>query len=48
MLKPTSDRVLVKRDDYLGKSKGGILLSTKNAEHTGTVVAVGPCWRLCC
>ena len=41
MLKPTADRVLVRRDDYLAETDGGILLATEEKQFTGTVVATG-------
>ena len=43
-LRPTLDRVLVKRDEPEGASKGGILLpdTAKDKPKRGTVVEVGP------
>lgn len=44
MIRPTTDRVVVKRDDAEEKSAGGIFIpdSGKEKPSRGTVVAVGP------
>lgn len=43
-LKPLHDNVIVKRDEAVGKSAGGIILpdTAKETPRRGTVLAVGP------
>ena len=43
-LRPLLNRVVVKKADVITKTKGGIILSSKNEERLnyGTVMAVGP------
>ena len=43
-VKPTGDRVLIRRDEAEGRTKGGLYLpdQAKQKPRVGTVVAVGP------
>lgn len=41
-LKPTLDRIAIKRHKPEKKSKGGIILTGKKSSHFGEVTAVGP------
>lgn len=39
---PLGDRVVVRRDDKIDKTDGGILLANAARRITGTVISVGP------
>lgn len=43
-IRPIGDRIIVRRDDAVGKTTGGIILpdTSKGKPHRGTVLAVGP------